>query len=386
VAGDWEGTAATAAEGLDWTRRHGLDASGAVLVNNRISALVALGRWQEAEREADAALTQTSADGVALTLHLTLAELAALRGEDISAHLLAAAALPGAGADPQLVLYETCARAEQALWRGDPESARLLVTKALQSPHMRDYAYGTLRLAVLLLRADADIAELARAPGARATLDDALARAGSTLATVESARAAGPGTQGLLCVARAEAARVRVAADGATPSLAGFWSTAAQAWAEAGEAYPRAYARFREGSSLLMAGRPATALPALADAFAGAHRLGAEPLARACAGVARAAGVERELVAAASLHAQQETSRSRAPVPPGPRLTLRERQVLEQLAQGSTNRVAARRLGISEKTVAVHLTNVYAKLGVTNRTEAVSVALRSGLVTLGTTG
>ena len=51
-------------------------------------------------------------------------------------------------------------------------------------------------------------------------------------------------------------------------------------------------------------------------------------------------------------------------------LTERERAVLAAVAEGATNDDVARRLGISANTVKFHLRNTYAKLGVTNRTEA----------------
>jgi DNA-binding NarL/FixJ family response regulator len=54
---------------------------------------------------------------------------------------------------------------------------------------------------------------------------------------------------------------------------------------------------------------------------------------------------------------------------PGPlaRLTAREREVLGVLATGASNKVIAKRPFMSEKTVGVHVSNVLAKLGVTNR-------------------
>ena len=50
-------------------------------------------------------------------------------------------------------------------------------------------------------------------------------------------------------------------------------------------------------------------------------------------------------------------------------MTRREREVLELVGMGLTNRQIARRLGISERTAAVHVSNVIAKLGVGNRVE-----------------
>jgi DNA-binding NarL/FixJ family response regulator len=60
-------------------------------------------------------------------------------------------------------------------------------------------------------------------------------------------------------------------------------------------------------------------------------------------------------------------------------LTSREQQVLELVAQGLANRTIARSLAISESTVKNHLRSVYAKLGVTHRTQAAVLAVRTGL-------
>lgn len=63
-------------------------------------------------------------------------------------------------------------------------------------------------------------------------------------------------------------------------------------------------------------------------------------------------------------------------------LTARETEVLQLLAQGLANKQIAAALQISEHTVKFHVSSIYAKLGVTNRTEAVSLGLRHGLVAL----
>ena len=60
-------------------------------------------------------------------------------------------------------------------------------------------------------------------------------------------------------------------------------------------------------------------------------------------------------------------------------LTERERQVLDELATGETNQQIAARLGISPGTVRVYVSNVLAKLGAANRTEAAAIAFRAGL-------
>jgi DNA-binding NarL/FixJ family response regulator len=63
-------------------------------------------------------------------------------------------------------------------------------------------------------------------------------------------------------------------------------------------------------------------------------------------------------------------------------LSTREREVLEMLARGLRNKEIAEQLYISPSTVNYHLTGIFNKLTVTNRTEAVGVALRRGLITL----
>ena len=63
-------------------------------------------------------------------------------------------------------------------------------------------------------------------------------------------------------------------------------------------------------------------------------------------------------------------------------LTPREREVLEWLAEGLSNRGIAERLGISEHTVKFHIASVYGKLGVSTRAEAVRRGLRRGLISI----
>ena len=67
---------------------------------------------------------------------------------------------------------------------------------------------------------------------------------------------------------------------------------------------------------------------------------------------------------------------SEAPADP---LTRREREVLELIARGLSNKRIARELGIAEKTVKTHAGHVFAKLGVTDRTQAALLAVRTGL-------
>jgi DNA-binding NarL/FixJ family response regulator len=63
-------------------------------------------------------------------------------------------------------------------------------------------------------------------------------------------------------------------------------------------------------------------------------------------------------------------------------LTAREREVLELLGRGLSNRLIAGELHISEHTVKFHISSLYAKLEVNNRAEAVSQGARHGLISL----
>jgi DNA-binding NarL/FixJ family response regulator len=63
-------------------------------------------------------------------------------------------------------------------------------------------------------------------------------------------------------------------------------------------------------------------------------------------------------------------------------LTNRELEVLQLIAQGLPNKQIAVHLGISEHTIKFHISAIYAKLGASNRTEAVRVGVRLGLILL----
>ncbi|MGD2026814.1 MAG: response regulator transcription factor [Anaerolineales bacterium] len=61
-------------------------------------------------------------------------------------------------------------------------------------------------------------------------------------------------------------------------------------------------------------------------------------------------------------------------------LSARETQVLQAAAQGGTNQQIALQLGISERTVRAHLTNIYNKFGVSSRAAAIAHAAQQGLL------
>jgi len=61
-------------------------------------------------------------------------------------------------------------------------------------------------------------------------------------------------------------------------------------------------------------------------------------------------------------------------------LTPREHEVLALIGRGMPNKLIARELSLSEKTVKAHVSSILAKLGVTDRTQAALYAVREGLV------
>ena len=94
------------------------------------------------------------------------------------------------------------------------------------------------------------------------------------------------------------------------------------------------------------------------------------PAARSSSAPASPAGCWRTSAAVAANGAQ-----------PFPELTEREREILDLVARGLTNPAIARRLVLSEKTVRNHVSNVFTKLQVTGRAEAVARARDAGLGT-----
>ena len=103
------------------------------------------------------------------------------------------------------------------------------------------------------------------------------------------------------------------------------------------------------------------------------HHLGAGPVTEADG---RLAGIVTEdavadAVAGEDAHAAEE------------KLSARELEVLGLVAEGASNGAIAQALHISEATVKSHLLHIFAKLGVADRTAAVTVALQRGVLRLG---
>ena len=93
---------------------------------------------------------------------------------------------------------------------------------------------------------------------------------------------------------------------------------------------------------------------------------------------ARQAGVQADAFVVASTGSDRDDAVNRFDEP----LTPRELDVLNLIALGLPNKAIADRLGISDQTVKFHVAAIISKLGATNRTEAVRLAVRRGLIDL----
>jgi DNA-binding NarL/FixJ family response regulator len=115
---------------------------------------------------------------------------------------------------------------------------------------------------------------------------------------------------------------------------------------------------------------------------AGAHAVLSKTLDPVCAGT-----LLREIVRGTVFHCLADTSvRAGVAAPANTAdhealgLTQRELELLRLVASGATNSRLARQLFVTEQTVKFHLSNIYRKLGVANRTQASRFAYAHGLV------
>ncbi len=349
---------------------------GAHMLCNAADYLYRLGRWDKCERAIRRA-EDVGPLGVndILTQEL-LGRLALVRGdfEEAAVRLRPLAARAERAADIQFVAPVQSSLIELALWQGQPDEAaeRAAATIAMidYTPEVRIgdvYALG--------LRANADVAELARArrspDGERGAIeagDRILAGMRRRHADVLEKRPAfEPFSTALLLLCEAEATRLHRRAD---PDA---WLASVGAWDRLGRPYPAAYARWREAEARLAGrGDRALATAALRAARDIAAGLQAEPLAREVAALAARARLDLE-------PKQEEPPVTKDPAA-GLGLTPREREVLGLVALGRTNRQIADELFISENTAGVHVSNILGKLGVAGRGEAAALAYRLGLV------
>ncbi len=303
-------------------------------------------------------------------------DVAAARLAAVSCYAAVARGLPDAArrfdglreswaADPQVGLVAGGCEADHLAWTG--ELGEAVATADRAQTHLDTEAgegmYGGLWLSALGLAALADEAAACRQrrddAGAAAAVEqgDVLLQRVERIVEGGYGRPGGLGPEGRAWHTRALAEHARLQGEPAVER----WQEALDAYAY-GHVYEQARCHWRLAEAYVAAGDRAAARTHAEAAAAAAERMGAVPLQRAVTATVSRARLSGATTAADAV------------------LTAREREVLALVAEGLTNREVGRRLFISEKTASVHLSNLMAKLNVSSRTEAVTVAQRRGLL------
>jgi len=402
------GIAAAEAAGLEAVH-------GNRLRGGAVDSLFLLGRWHEARALAMHALAWAPA-GIAFVhaaVGFITVETELSAGEEVSRTLGRLLVELDLIADTQFAVPTYQAAASLALWRGDPAEARRVADAAWDRVRITEDWVFAAPTAGTVLAVAGDVAEAARDRRDLVTLAAIRARADAVLGEAQRmVEASGVAADVFarrevdaeLATARAHLLRVIGRDDPAA------WSAVAERWVTLRRPYDTARARRRQAAAILAAGtadgerrgRRDEAREPLLEAANIAAGLPALPLLRAVADLAARARITLPTAAlevlAASAARDTEPAGRTAPTDARPArpdwgasaaerrtaetfgLSVRERGVLAEVVAGRTNREIGERLYISEKTVGVHVGNILAKLGVSGRVEAATVALRLGLV------
>ena len=234
--------------GLETMRRYGIES--ALLVSNRIEALLAIGDWDEAERLSAAALRRITSSFPHWLLTLRAAvEIG--RGEFDAARAHLEAATTGLREDRLLGLYD-CYLADLALWERRWTDADVAIQEGLAQARHSEAAQIRVQLCAKGLRAQAELAALARDRRDADALRDRLGRARKLLTVARRAAAEAsaitPNADGWRALAEAEYERAR------GKSRPGTWSQAAATWERLERSPLAAYCRCRQAEALVAAG------------------------------------------------------------------------------------------------------------------------------------
>jgi ATP/maltotriose-dependent transcriptional regulator MalT len=366
AAGNDHGVVQVCDGGYARTRLHGGANYGAWLLCRACFNLIACGRTAEAAETLDTALRIRPSGILDVYGQLCVALLATVRGDfDTGRKAIDRCRNRAPEPRPPFAPRYCAAAAELELWAGQPDRAFAAAERGLASVARTDFRRHAGTLAWLALRAAADRAELARAQLDTATINAAHADADRLRRTWadEPWFAAEPETRARALRALLDAEQSRLAGQ----SDPGLWDRAARCSRACHRPHQAAYAAWRQAEALLAQQGPrAAAASCLRDSHTLAARIGAQPLLREIETLAGYARIDFET---------PTQPPQPAPIaPPLQALTSRERDVLEALAAGLTNRQIAERLYISPRTAAVHVSHVLHKLGVPDRIQAAHLA------------
>lgn len=260
--------------------------------------------------------------------------------------------------DPQIVPPYWIRVADLSLSTGDLDRCRIAVVRGLETAEVLSHIL-TLRLKAIercALTIDGGGERGMAQEQAAAQLDEMERVVASKL---DSSDTKSFRIHALLMQARAETALLR-----GDDSVA-LWAEVAATWGLGSFAWHRARALYGLGIALLRRGDRAEAAVALEECRNTASEIRAIPLGEA----------SRRLMEQSGLLGHHEDDDAHESL-----FTQRELDVLRLLAEGGTNRRIGDELFISPKTVSVHLSRIYRKLEVENRTEAAAAARRAGHV------
>jgi DNA-binding CsgD family transcriptional regulator/tetratricopeptide (TPR) repeat protein len=376
-----------AMDGLATAARVGLERRyGAGLRASAGDILMRSGRWDEADQMTAAGRDGGEDRSGAIYLRATRVLFLTARGESEAAavELAGANELAIGDIDPDVRAYLLQASAEYALHDGRPADALRAAQEALAEFAGSDEMLLVAPLLVAGMAAAADLADNGRAfrdqkavaagqAAGEGLVDQAqMLAAGSPMGATATPSVAA-------AIATVEAERTRL--DGSSDPTA--WLAAAEAWDRVPMPYPAARARARAAEAILLARGPREdAATLLRAAHAAATTLGAVPLRTAIEAIATRSRIVIAAPAAAPAEAPADEAVAAASEPTDPArilgLSAREWEVLELVAAGRSNAEIADTLYISPKTASVHVTHILDKLGVNNRVEAATIAVRVG--------
>jgi DNA-binding CsgD family transcriptional regulator/tetratricopeptide (TPR) repeat protein len=330
--------------------------SGIILQSNAVDPLIALGDWERADRLIARALTLLPSPSFDAYLQRARIFLMTWRGDIDGAtkvyRTMRASFLALADVELQVKLGHARTAAELALARHDPKQAWADVSVLFEPDRVAYAGYdlpllATAARALAELRADTEPLDDTESATAEAHLTRLLAGltfwpTGPLWKAVFDAELSGSSGTGTDPDAW-QRALAQTAGDAASP------------------AHIRPYLLLRLGRAQAESGDRAAAASALLESVAESDLLGAGFIRAEAESVASRGGIALDDTAG-----RQGTDATE--------LTARERQVLELIAQGLSNRQIGERLFISSKTASVHVSAILRKLGASSRTEAAFLA------------